>query len=162
MTHPFILASFKVETAGIWITVICDNCGPNTLFSVSAALVGKINYQCWMLSETFVWRHLLSTEYKCAGLEPSCRLHLTGTLGHQNRSASCQNKSPSTSPAHSSWWLQQSPAALQCQCREDLPCSCQQPALSTGATIHGRYWKLEGQFSQNTQPALFLYTINAQ
>ena len=102
MTHPFILASFKVETAGIWITVICDNCGPNTLFSVSAALVGKINYQCWMLSETFVWRHLLSTEYKCAGLEPSCRLHLTGTLGHQNRSASCQNKSPSPSPAHSS------------------------------------------------------------
>ena len=88
-------------------------------------------------------------------------LHLTGTLGHQNRSASCQNKSPSPSPARSSWWLQQSPAALQCQCREDLPCSRQQPALSTGGTIHGRYWKLEGQFSQNTQPALFLYTINA-
>ena len=84
MTHPFILASYLyVETAGFWITVICDNCGPNTLFSVSAALVGKINYQCWMLSETFVWRHLLSTEYKCAGPEPSCWAALDWDTGTQ-------------------------------------------------------------------------------
>ena len=152
-----------METAGFWITVICDNCGPNTLFSVSAALVGKINYQCWMLSETFVWRHLLSTEYKCAGPEPSCRAALDWDTGTQKyiwklpEQVTITITSP-TPPGGCSRALQH--CSVNTVYREDLSCSRQQPALEERpfTVVIG---SLRDSLVRIPNP-LSLYTINAQ